>query len=73
MLWERRVCEGEVLPSWYGMAWFDWMTRQIVAYPVPLHWVMGWVRIVTWHIKFPPWRHHTTLRDRERLKAEGLL
>ena len=69
---ERRVREEEVLPDWYGMAYFDWTDRRIVAYPIGLHWVMGWWRIVKWHIKFPPWRHYTTGREFKWRRERGL-
>jgi hypothetical protein len=69
---QYRAPEGCALPGWYGMAWFDFMTRETVAYPLGLHWLMGWGRILKWHIQFPPWRHHLTSREYVRLQAEGL-
>jgi hypothetical protein len=42
LLW--LVPAGETPPRGYGRAWFDFEAGQIVAAPLGLNWLFGWLR-----------------------------
>ena len=51
--------EGDEAPSpWYGRAYACLNSRDIVCYPMPLHWVVGWWRNLCW-----TWRQGLASRE----------
>ena len=38
------VTEGSQIPRGYGMAWAQDFSRSWVCYPIPLNWIMAWLR-----------------------------
>lgn len=45
MLIRRVIQEGEMLPEWYyGIAYFDHVSRVAIFYPVPINLLVGWWR-----------------------------
>jgi hypothetical protein len=54
MTLKQIVKEGEELPRFYGIAYFDYMRRQGVAYPVPLNLVVNTAR--NWWFALTKWR-----------------
>ena len=53
----RLVLEGERVPRFYGRAYVDWLRGHSVAYPVPLHWIVGAWRSFWSRVRFgSPWK-----------------
>lgn len=48
--WSRRVREGEQPPTGYARVYFDFETRDFVAWPIGLHWVVIFLRWVYYQI-----------------------
>ena len=38
------IYEGEIVPAWYGVAYYRWWQRAAVCYPVPFHLLVRWAR-----------------------------
>jgi hypothetical protein len=52
----RKVIEeGEFLPRGYGIAWYEPHRSRVVLYPIPLNWVMSFLRDAWWIVRKPPW------------------
>lgn len=51
-------------PPWgYGLAWWDFLSREAVCYPIPLNWIMWGLREIYYflystpaHYKHPMWK-----------------
>jgi len=48
----KYVAEGEMIPAFYGVAWKDYACRRLVAYPIPLHFIMCLFRSIWFRIMF---------------------
>lgn len=62
----RDVGEGEALPPWYGVAWWDYNRDVAVCMVVPLNVVAGAVRAAWVWLRFPPWRRANFRAQMER-------
>jgi hypothetical protein len=51
MVLKRIIPEGEVLPFMYGIAWTDIYSRRMVAYPIPLNFIIGFLREIYWRLQ----------------------
>lgn len=40
----KNVCEGQRPPAWYGRAWYEFDYMHLVAAPLGLNWLFGWIR-----------------------------
>ena len=47
----KRIREGEMIPSWYGVAWDDWMRREAVCLPFGVNIVAQFARAVYFEVK----------------------
>lgn len=45
------VKEGELVPTWYGIAYMDHPMRLAVCYPLGLHWIVGVFRELHYRFK----------------------
>ena len=50
---ERVVREGEMIPRGYGLAYRDFATNHLIAYPVPLNWLVRASRGLRYKLKVP--------------------
>jgi len=44
LLRERIIYHGERIPRFYRVAYEDWFTWSVYAYPVGVHWLARWAR-----------------------------
>lgn len=49
------LAEGEACPFWYGIAYYEFDRDCRVAYPVPLHLLVRWLRVAWTWIRFGGW------------------
>ena len=52
---QKRISAGTVLPRGYGLAWRDLICDEYVLYPIPLNWVMCFLRKAHRFLIAPPW------------------
>jgi hypothetical protein len=50
---ERVVREGEMIPRGYGLAYRDFATNHLIAYPVPFNWLVRASRGLRYKLKVP--------------------
>lgn len=50
----RTVVEGEMIPRFYGAAWFDHSRCVSVCFPLPLNWVAWAAREALYRLKQTP-------------------
>jgi len=43
---------GEEIPRWYGLAWRDYNRDVGICYPMPLHFIFGWARLLWLWFRF---------------------
>lgn len=43
---QKRVREGCIIPSFYGVAWDEWHKREAVCFPIPLNLIFAFFRAV---------------------------
>lgn len=48
MSMQRRIADGERIPSGYAPAYRDWLSNHTVCYPVGVHWLVRAGRTVWW-------------------------
>ena len=53
---ERVVREGEMIPRGYGLAYRDFATNHLIAYPVPFNWLVRASRGLRYKLKVPKGR-----------------
>lgn len=52
MFLARQVRDGEMTPTWFRVAWYDYFRRVGIAFPVGIHWLASWIhRFWTWTYK----------------------
>lgn len=66
----REVQEGGLIPSWYGIAYYEETRPVAVCYRIPLNLVIGGWRALVWWVKCPPWRAYEHVQ--RKLEAETL-
>ncbi len=52
---QKRLDPGTMVPRGYGLAWHDWINCENVYYPIPLNWVMCYLRKIHRFLVCPPW------------------
>jgi len=46
------VLQGMELPRWYAVAWHDYSRNVAVCYPIGIHLLVGWPRLVWKWLRF---------------------
>lgn len=57
------VSDGFVIPFWFGLAYYDPMSRRAVCYPLFLNWVVWISREIYYRIKNTPIKGYGTWND----------
>lgn len=53
----RRISEGDLIPSWYRVAYSDCTSMRFVCAPIGLHWIIRLGRrIWEWSLRYQPSR-----------------
>lgn len=50
----RDICSGDMVPFGWGRAYYRDYESVTVCYPIPLNWLVGWVRSVAWYLARGP-------------------
>lgn len=40
----KTISEGQIIPRFYGKAFFNYMTYEAICYPIPMNFIVGWAR-----------------------------
>jgi hypothetical protein len=48
---KKIIREYERFPRFYGRAWYEFESQNIVCYPVPLNWIFSFARDVWWVLR----------------------
>ena len=59
------AAQGEMLPKWYGVAFYDYMQRTAICYPIPLNLIVRFIDNIWWRIKQP----HISDREADLMAA----
>jgi hypothetical protein len=51
MIFVKRLKEGEMLPAWYGVAFYDFATNRMVAAPIPFNVIFVLLRKIYVYIR----------------------
>jgi hypothetical protein len=41
------LCHGQIIPAWYGIAYYDYLAYRAICYPMPLNIVVRVFRDIT--------------------------
>jgi hypothetical protein len=67
---KRTICEGESMPKWYGLAYWQYDENQGVCYPIILNVMVRICRNIWWAIKrgvIPSWYE----KEIEKVRADA--
>jgi hypothetical protein len=51
MIFVKRLKEGEMLPAWYGVAFYDYACGRCVAVPIPFNVIYAYLRLIYIYIR----------------------
>lgn len=52
---KKVIEQGEMRPPFYGRAYMTDFSGEMVCYPIPLNWIVGWWREICWYLQRGPW------------------
>ena len=65
----KKIKEGEYIQWYWGKAWYKIDTHEVVLFPIPINWVMGWGRNIISLLRIGP--NESFYKERYRKGFEG--